>query len=40
MLCVPWDPVLQTLVHVLMGGPGWPAKAAQELAVKHMYKSL
>lgn len=40
MLCVSWDPFLQTLIHVPMGGLGWPAKAAQGLAVKHMYKSL
>lgn len=40
MLCMLWDPVLQTLVRVPMGGLGWPAKAAQGLAVKHMYKSL
>lgn len=40
MLCMSWDPVLQTLIRVSMGGLGWPAKAAQGLAVKHMYKSL
>lgn len=40
VLCTSWDPVLQTLIHMLMGGPGWLPKAAQELAVTHLYKSL
>lgn len=35
-----WNPVVQTLTRVLAGGPGWPAKAARELAGKHVCKSL